>query len=49
MLNILMHSGSGLDLPFPPDTGAAVLGVGFVVLVVITYDIYLQHWAGEGS
>lgn len=49
MLNTLMHSGSGLDLPFPPDMGAAVLGVGFVVLVVITYDIYQQHWAGEGS
>jgi hypothetical protein len=29
--------------------GAAVLGVGLVVLVVITYDIYLQHWAGEES
>jgi hypothetical protein len=44
-----MHTGSGLDLPFPPDTGAAVLGVGLVVLVVITYDIYQQHWAGEES
>ncbi|MDS0223194.1 hypothetical protein NDI54_17765 [Haloarcula sp. S1AR25-5A] len=49
MLNIVMHTESGLDLPFPPDTGAAVLGVGIVVLVVITYDIYQQHWAGEGS
>ncbi|MFB6223541.1 MAG: hypothetical protein ABEH86_07695 [Haloarcula sp.] len=39
----------GPDLPFPPDTGAAVLGVGLVVLAVITYDIYLQHCAGEGS
>jgi len=49
MLTTPMHTGSGLDLPFPPDTGAAVLGVGLVVLVVITYDIYLQHWAGEES
>ncbi|MEF8829298.1 MAG: hypothetical protein V5A49_09695 [Haloarcula sp.] len=49
MLNILMHTESGLDLPLPPDVGAAVLGVGLVVLVVITYDIYQQHWAGEES
>lgn len=49
MLNIIMHTDSGLDLPLPPDVGAAVLGVGLVVLVVITYDIYQQHWAGEGS
>ncbi|MFY4812612.1 hypothetical protein ACOJIV_07970 [Haloarcula sp. AONF1] len=44
-----MHAKSGLDLPFPPDTGAAVLGVGLVILAVITYDIYQQHWAGGGT
>jgi hypothetical protein len=48
MLTTLMHMDSGLNLPFPPDTGAAVLGVGLVVLAVITYDIYQQHWTGEG-
>ncbi|GGK76265.1 hypothetical protein GCM10009006_30360 [Haloarcula argentinensis] len=49
MLTTLMHAESGLDLPFPPDTGAAVLGVGLVILAVITYDIYQQHWTGEGT
>ncbi|AAV46258.1 hypothetical protein BDK61_2331 [Haloarcula quadrata] len=49
MLTTLMHSESGLNLPFPPDMGAAVLGVGLVVLAVITYDIYQQHWAGDGT
>lgn len=49
MLTTLLHSRAGPDFPFPPDMGAAVLGVGLVVLVVITYDIYQQHWAGEGS
>ncbi|EMA16095.1 hypothetical protein C442_19184 [Haloarcula amylolytica JCM 13557] len=29
--------------------GAMVLGVGLVVLAVITYDIYQQHWNGEGT
>jgi hypothetical protein len=29
--------------------GAIVLGAGLVVLAVITYDIYQQHWTGEGS
>ncbi|MGB9953015.1 MULTISPECIES: hypothetical protein [unclassified Haloarcula] len=49
MLTIPIHSEPGLNLPFPPDMGAAVLGVGLVVLAVITYDIYQQHWAGEGT
>jgi len=49
MLTIPMHAESGLDLPFPPDMGAIVLGAGLVVLAVITYDIYQQHWTGEGS
>ncbi|GCF14702.1 hypothetical protein Harman_26370 [Haloarcula mannanilytica] len=49
MLTIPMHAESGLNLPFPPDMGAMVLGAGLVVLAVITYDIYQQHWAGEGS
>lgn len=35
---------SGLDLPLQPETGAVILGIGLVVLVVITYDIYRQHW-----
>ncbi|WP_336358207.1 hypothetical protein [Haloarcula sp. CGMCC 1.6347] len=49
MLTIPIHSESGLNLPFPPDMGAMVLGVGLVVLAVITYDIYQQHWNEEGT
>jgi hypothetical protein len=41
-----MHSESGLNLPVPPETGAAILGLGFVVLAVIAYDIYRQHYSG---
>ena len=49
MSTIPIHSESGLNLPFSPDMGAMVLGVGLVVLAVITYDIYQQHWSGEGT
>ena len=45
----LIHSGTGLNLPLAPETGVAVLGAGLVVLTVLAYDIYRQHYAGEGS
>ncbi len=41
---VSLHSQTGLDLPLNTETGAVILGIGFVVLVVITYDIYMQHW-----
>lgn len=43
----VMHSQSGLDLPVTLEMGATILGLGFVVLTIITYDIYRQHYAGE--
>lgn len=49
MLTPIIHSESGLNLPFPPDLGATVLGVGVVVLFVIAYDIYRQQWLKEGG
>jgi len=42
----VMHSQSGLNLPVAPETGAAILGFGVVVLSVIAYDIYRQHYSG---
>lgn len=48
MLLPLMHS-EGPNLPLSVDAGAAFLGAGVVVLAVITYDIYRQHYSkGEG-
>lgn len=44
-----MHSQSGLNLPMQPETGAVVLGVGFVVVAIVAYDIYRQHWRAEGG
>lgn len=45
---VSLHSRTGLDLPLNPETGAIILGVGLLVLVIITYDMYRQHWI-EGS
>jgi len=42
-----MHS-EGPNLPLSVDAGAAFLGLGLIVLVVITYDIYRQHYS-EGE
>lgn len=38
------HSQPGLDLPIGPETGVMILGIGFVVLLIVTYDFYRQHW-----
>lgn len=42
-----IHSRTGLDLPLPPDIGAVFLAIGVVVVLVIGYDIYSQHYRSE--
>lgn len=46
MLGTSLHARPGQDLPVAPETGAIVLAIGVVVLTVIAYDIYRQHWTG---
>jgi hypothetical protein len=43
----MLHASSGLssaELPLPPDAAVTVLLVGTVVLGIIAYDAYRQHW-----
>ncbi|QIO21903.1 hypothetical protein [Haloarcula sp. JP-L23] len=42
-----IHSRTGIDLPLSPDAGAMFLAIGVVVVAVITYDIYRQHYRSE--
>lgn len=49
MRELVLHSETGLNLPFPLDVGMVVLLVGAVVLAVIGYDAYRQYTFGEGS
>lgn len=49
MRELVLHSETGLNLPFPLDAGTAVLLVGAVVLAVIGYDAYRQYTFGEGG
>ncbi|MFW6435215.1 MAG: hypothetical protein ACOCY1_02440 [Halovenus sp.] len=46
MLATSLHAQQGQDLPVAPETGVVVLAIGLVVLTVIVYDIYTQHWRG---
>jgi hypothetical protein len=49
MLATSLHAQPGQDLPVAPETGAIVLAIGLVVLTIIAYDIYTQHWAGGST
>lgn len=40
-------SQTGLDLPMQPGTGAVILGVGLIIVAIVAYDIYRQHWQTE--
>ncbi|MBX0322212.1 hypothetical protein EGH21_04100 [Halomicroarcula sp. F13] len=42
-----IHSRTGLDLPLAPDTGAVFLAIGVLVVLVIGYDIYQEHYSSE--
>jgi len=48
MRGLVLHSRTGLNLPFPLDVGAVVLLVGLVVLAVIGYDAY-RNYTFEGG
>lgn len=48
MTGVVLHSQTGLNLPFPLDVGIAVLVVGVLVLAVIGYDAY-RHYTFEGG
>jgi len=48
MRGVLLHSQTGLNLPFPVDVGIAVLLVGLAVLAVVGYDAY-RHYTFEGG
>lgn len=48
MRGVVLHSQTGLNLPFPVDVGIAVLLVGLAVLAVVGYDAY-RHYTFEGG
>lgn len=42
---VVIHAG--LDsLPLPLEEAGLALAVGFVVLLVVAYDIYRHQWSG---
>lgn len=48
MRGVVLHSRTGLNLPFPLDVGVVVLLVGLVVLAIVGYDAY-RHYTFEGG
>lgn len=49
MRAIVLHSETGLNLPFPLDVGVVVLLVGTAVLAAIGYDAYRHYTFGKGG